>query len=158
MNMQMNDQTSNQIEKSVTIKAPRSRVWRALTDYREFGAWFNVKLESAFVAGKSCEGQITHPGYEHVRFHVEVVEIEPEHLFSYRWHPGDCDPSNDLSSEKPTLVEFTLEEVPGGTLLRVVESGFDHIPAHRRAEAFRMNDGGWSYQMQNIQRYAETHA
>lgn len=154
----ININTSNQIEKMVTIKASRSRVWRALTDYREFGAWFDVKLDSAFVAGKPCEGQMTHPGYEHVRFRVEVAEIKPEHLFSYRWHPGDCDQEQDRSSEKPTLVEFTLEEIPGGTLLRVVESGFDHIPEHRRAEAFRMNTGGWSYQMQNITRYAEADA
>lgn len=139
-----------QIDRQIELKAPRSRVWQALTDYREFGSWFRVKMESPFVAGQVSEGQMTFPGYEHVRFQVTVVEVQPESRFSYRWHPYAVDPSYDYSSETPTLVEFTLEETPTGTLLKVCESGFENVPASRREEAFRMNEGGWKQQMENI--------
>jgi uncharacterized protein YndB with AHSA1/START domain len=143
----------NQIEKRIEIKAPVSRVWRALTDYREFGEWFRVKLEGPFVPGQASRGQITHPGYEHVVFQVVVQKMEPEHLFSYTWRPFAIDPKVDYSNETPTLVEFRLEKAPGGTLLLLTESGFDHVPSGRRAEAFRMNDGGWTQQMKNIETY-----
>lgn len=144
---------SDSIEKTIDLKAPVSRVWRALTDYREFGAWFRVKLEGPFVAGKQAGGQITHPGYEHVRMQVVVQKIEPERRFSFTWHPYAVEPGVDYSKETPTLVEFTLEPTPTGTRLRVVESGFDKIPKHRRDEAFRMNEGGWEGQMRNIERH-----
>jgi uncharacterized protein YndB with AHSA1/START domain len=143
----------NQIEKRIEINAPVSRVWRALTDYREFGEWFRVKLEGPFVPGQVSRGQITHPGYEHVVFQVVVQKMEPEHLFSYTWRPFAIDPKVDYSNETPTLVEFRLEKAPGGTLLLLTESGFDHVPSGRRAEAFRMNDGGWTQQMKNIETY-----
>jgi uncharacterized protein YndB with AHSA1/START domain len=144
---------SDRIEKSIELKAPVSRVWRALTDHREFGAWFRVRLDGPFVPGQVSRGQITYPGYEHLRWEAVVQKMEPERLFSFTWHPYAVDPSEDYSDEPPTLVEFTLEETPGGTLLRVVESGFDKLPGNRRLEAFRMNDSGWSQQIQNIERH-----
>jgi uncharacterized protein YndB with AHSA1/START domain len=143
----------DRIEKRIELKAPVSRVWRALTDYREFGEWFRVKLEGPFVAGKIARGKITHPGYEHVVWQAVVQKIEPERLFSFTWHPYGIDPERDYSTETPTLVEFRLEETKNGTLLVLTESGFDKIPSDRRAEAFRMNDGGWTQQMKNIEDY-----
>jgi uncharacterized protein YndB with AHSA1/START domain len=144
---------SDRIEKRIELKAPVSRVWRALTDYREFGEWFRVKLEGPFVPGQVARGQITYPGYEHLTMQVNVQKMEPERLFSFTWHPCAVDPNVDYSQEEPTLVEFKLEKIPGGTLLLLTESGFDKIPAHRRVEAFRANDGGWTMQMQNIERH-----
>jgi uncharacterized protein YndB with AHSA1/START domain len=141
---------SDRIEKSIEIAAPVSRVWKALTDYREFSTWFRVKLEAPFQTGKVAAGNITYPGYEHLRFDATVQKIEPERYFSFTWHPYPMDPKVDYSVETPTLVEFTLEKTAKGTLLRVVESGFDKIPASRRAEAYRMNEGGWEGQMKNI--------
>ncbi|MGE0848342.1 MAG: SRPBCC family protein [Hyphomicrobiaceae bacterium] len=146
---------NDRIEKTIDIKAPVSRVWKALTDHREFGTWFRVKIDGPFVPGKASRGQITFPGYEHVTWEVVVQKVEPERLFSFTWHPYPADPRVDYSTESPTLVEFTLEKTATGTLLRVVESGFDKIPSHRRAEAFRMNDGGWSAQMRNIAQHVE---
>jgi uncharacterized protein YndB with AHSA1/START domain len=143
----------NRIEKRIELRAPLSRVWRALTDYREFGQWFGVRIEGPFVPGKPAQGQITIPGYEHVRWQVVIQKIEPERLFSFTWHPYAHDPQKDYSRETPTLVEFQLEETATGTLLRLTESGFDSIPADRRAEAFRMNDSGWTQQMRNIEKY-----
>ena len=140
----------DRIEKQIDLKAPVSRVWRALTDYRESGEWFRVKLEGPFVAGKEAQGQITHPGYEHLQMTMVVQKIEPERYFSYTWHPYAIDPKVDYSQETPTLVEFRLEKSAKGTLLKVTESGFDKIPSARRHEAFRMNEGGWSKQMDNI--------
>jgi uncharacterized protein YndB with AHSA1/START domain len=148
---------NERIEKRVTLKATVSRVWRALTDYREFGAWFGVKIEAPFVAGQSAGGQITYPGWEHVRLQIVVQKMEPEKRFSFTWHPYAMDPKADYSQETPTLVEFTLEETAGGTLLTVTESGFDRIPAARRAEAFRMNDNGWASQMTNIAKHVAQH-
>ena len=146
---------SDRIEKTAEIKAPVSRVWRALTDHKEFGAWFRVKLDAPFKPGEVSRGQITHPGFEHVKWEAKVEKIEPERLFSFTWHPYAIEPGVDYSAELPTLVEFTLEKTTGGTRLRVVESGFNKIPAKRRDEAFRMNDGGWAGQMKNIKGYAE---
>ena len=143
----------SRIDKRIEIAAPVSRVWQALTDSRQFGEWFLVKLEGPFVAGQPLAGQITHPGYEHVRMQIVVKAIEPETLFSYTWHPYALDPKVDYTKEEPTLVEFRLQPIAGGTLLTVTESGFDKIPSHRRAEAFRMNDNGWAQQVKNIQAY-----
>jgi len=144
---------TDRIEKQVLLRAPRSRVWRALTDADEFGAWFRVKLEGPFRAGAAVRGRITYPGYEHVTMEMQIERIEPERLFSYRWHPYAVEAGVDYSGEPTTLVEFRLEEATGGTLLTVVESGFDQLPSARRAEAFRMNEGGWAEQMVNIERH-----
>ena len=142
---------NDRIEKRMELAAPVSRVWRALTDYREFGEWFRVKLDGPFVAGQVSRGPITHPGYEHVIWEAVVQKMEPERLFSFTWHPYSVDPNIDYSKETPTLVEFKLEETASGTLLLLTESGFDKIPSHRRLEAFRRNDGGWTEQMKNIE-------
>ena len=144
---------SDRIEKRIELKAPVSRVWRALTDYREFGQWFCVKLDGPFVAGQVSRGNITYPGYEHLKWEAVVEKMEPERLFSYTWHPYAVDPKMDYSKEPSTLVEFTLEKTANGTLLTVVESGFDRIPAARRDEAFRRNEGGWAEQMKNVEKY-----
>jgi uncharacterized protein YndB with AHSA1/START domain len=146
---------NDRIEKSIDLRAPVSRVWRALTDHEEFGTWFCVRLDGPFVAGQVSRGNITHPGYEHVRWEAVVQKLEPERLFSFTWHPYGVDKEVDYSSEAPTLVEFTLEPIPSGTRLRIVESGFDKLPAHRRDVAFRMNEGGWSAQTENIARHVE---
>lgn len=144
----------DRIEKRIELQAPVSRVWRALTDYREFGEWFRVKLDGPFVAGQISSGHITYPGYEHLQWEVAVQKMEPERLFSFTWHPYAIDPKIDYSTETPTLVEFRLEKTAsGGTLLLLTESGFDKIPSGRRLEAFRRNDGGWTEQMRNIDSY-----
>jgi uncharacterized protein YndB with AHSA1/START domain len=144
---------SAKIGKSIEIKAPVSRVWRALTDHSEFGEWFRVDIEGPFVAGKTARGRITWPGYELLQWEAAIERLEPERYFSFKWHPYAVDPSKDYSQEEPTLVEFTPEPTATGTRLRIVESGFDHIPAERRTEAFRMNEGGWAQQMGNIETY-----
>jgi uncharacterized protein YndB with AHSA1/START domain len=144
---------TDSIEKQIELKAPVARVWRALTDFREFGSWFRVRLEGPFEVGKPARGRITYPGYEHLAWEAVVVSMEPERLFSFTWHPYAVDPKVDYSKETPTLVEFRLEKTAAGTLLRLTESGFDKIPAHRLADALRMNEGGWSEQMRNIERH-----
>lgn len=143
----------DRIEKKTLLRAPRSRVWRALTDAAEFGTWFRAKLDGGFAVGKRIKGKVTYPGYEHVKFDMIVERMDAEELFSLRWHPYAVDPKTDYSAEPMTLVEFRLEEVADGTLLTVVESGFDRIPADRRDEAFRMNAQGWAIQMENVQRH-----
>lgn len=144
---------TDRIEKQITLRAPLARVWRALTDAREFGAWFQVKLEGAFAPGARVRGQIETPGYEHLTMEITVERMDPERLFSYRWHPYAIDPELDYSSEPTTLVEFRLAAVAEGTRLSVVESGFDRIPLPRRAEAYRMNQAGWAAQLENIERH-----
>ena len=144
----------DRIEKNILLKAPGSRVWRALTNAREFGQWFRAKLDGDFAVGEPIRGKITYPGYEHLTMELNVERMdEAERIFSFRWHPHAVDPKVDYSMEPTTLVEFQLEEVPEGTLLTVVESGFDQIPEERRAKAFRMNSEGWATQLENIQRH-----
>jgi uncharacterized protein YndB with AHSA1/START domain len=144
---------TDRIEKTIVLRAPQARVWRALTTAEEFGAWFGVKLEGAFTPGARVAGKISTPGYEHLTMEIMVERVEPERLFSYRWHPYAIDPGVDYSKEPTTLVEFQLSEVSNGTRLTLVESGFDSLPPERRAEAFRMDDRGWTEQIKNIERH-----
>ena len=148
---------SDNIEKKIELKAPVSRVWRALTDYREFGEWFRVKLDGAFVLGQKSTGYITYPGYEHVKWEVVVQKMEHERLFSFLWpHAKSLDKATylpDYTNEPKTLVEFRLEPTANGTLLTLTESGFDKIPADRRERSFRGNEAGWAEQMKNIEAY-----
>jgi len=149
--------STDRIEREILLKAPLSRVWRAISNAEEFGDWFGVALKGkSFAAGQRVQGQVTYPGYEHVVFDVLIEKVEPERLLSIRWHPYAVDPSVDYSKEPTTLVEFRLKEVEDGVLLTVVESGFDKIPPSRRLEAFRMNSGGWDEQMKNIERHVAT--
>lgn len=151
---------SDRIEKQIELKATVSRVWRALTDYREFGEWFRVKLDGPFVEGQISTGHMTYPGYEHVRWEAVVQKMEPESLFSFTWpHPKSFDRENyrgDYKEDPRTLVEFRLKKTKDGTLLRLTESGFDRLPGDLRLEAFRRNEGGWNEQMKNIERYVTT--
>ena len=149
--------STDRIERSVMIKAPRSRVWRAISNAGEFGDWFGVNFKGkAFVPGKSTLGKITYPGYEHLTMEVMVEQVEPERLLSWRWHPAAIDPKVDYSQEPTTLVVFELKDAEGGTLLTVVESGLDKIPLSRRAEAFRLNSSGWDQQMVFVKKHVET--
>jgi uncharacterized protein YndB with AHSA1/START domain len=145
---------SDRIEKRIEIEAPVARVWRALTDYQEFGKWFRVELDGPFQPGEISRGHITYPGYEHLKWEATIKEMQHERLFSFAWHPYAVDEDVDYSKEPPTLVEFRLEQTPKGTLLVLTESGFDKLPSERRRlEAFRMNEPGWTEQLQNIARH-----
>ncbi|MES2017692.1 MAG: SRPBCC family protein [Pseudomonadota bacterium] len=146
---------TNSIERSIVINAPRERVWQALSQAEQFGTWFGANLKGQqFKAGQRVRGPITSCGYEHVMFDAVVERLEPQDVFAYRWHPYAIDPAVDYAQEEPTLVTFTLEDAPGnGTLLKIVESGFDKVPPQRRMEAFRMNSGGWEAQLRNVDRY-----
>ncbi len=151
----MNATNTDRIEKQLLLRAPKARVWKALTHYEEFNTWFRVKMEGPFVPGKKVKGKNAYPGYEHLLMDIQIEKMEPEKYFSYRWTPYAADVKVDYSKETPTLVEFHLEEAPGGTLLTVTESGFDQIPAFRRDEAFRMNSGGWEEQLKNVARHVQ---
>jgi uncharacterized protein YndB with AHSA1/START domain len=147
-------QSTDRIERKILVKAPRARVWRALSNAEEFGSWFGVNLQGkVFTAGQRTQGQITYPGYECIMFEVWIERVEPERLMSWRWHPAAVEKDVDYSAEPTTLVTFELQDAEGGTLLSVVESGFDNVPPHRRLGAFRMNSEGWDEQMQRIAKH-----
>jgi uncharacterized protein YndB with AHSA1/START domain len=145
--------STDRIAKRFEVRAPRARVWRAIANANEFGAWFGMKLEGAFAAGATIRGRLTIPGYDHLTLDIQVEQIEPERYFSYRWHPYAIDPKVDYTAEPTTLVEFQLEEIAGGTAVTIAESGFDRIPLARRAEAYRMNDQGWAGQAKKLAGY-----
>jgi uncharacterized protein YndB with AHSA1/START domain len=149
----MNKSDADRIERRIELKASPDRLWRALTDFQEFGTWFKVDLEGPFVAGQTTRGRLTYPGYEHMILEIAVQKVQPQRLFSYRWHPYAIDPKVDYSHEPPTLVEFKIKKTPAGSLLVVTESGFDGVPAARRDKAFEMHCDGWSEQMKNIEAY-----
>ena len=160
--------STDRIEKKVLLRASRARVWRALTDAAQFGSWFGVKLDGPFVAGAALRGVITpttvdaevaaqQKPYEGVAFNITVDRIEPERLFSFRWHPFAVE-KKTYDDEPTTLVEFHLEEQPDGVLLTVTESGFDRLPLERRAKAFEANSGGWAKQMELVERYLAQNA
>lgn len=154
---------SDRIEKQVLLRAPQARVWEAITESDQFGHWFGVKVDGPFRAGEKVRARVAQTRvdpevakmqepYEGMEFEFIVERIEPMTLFSYRWHPGAADPA-DYPDEQTTLVEFVLEAAEGGTLLRITESGFDRVPAERRAEAFESNEHGWELQTQLITKY-----
>ena len=145
--------STDRIEKQLFLRAPLSKVWSAIADAKQFGAWFGVEFEGPFEPGAWLKGRLTIKDYSHMTMEVQVERVEPQRLFSYRWHPYAVDPKQDYSGEPTTLVEFHLAGKDGGTQLTVIESGFDKIPAARRAEALRMNDHGWSAQLKNIERH-----
>jgi uncharacterized protein YndB with AHSA1/START domain len=142
--------STDRIENMIFLRAPKDRVWRALADSAEFGAWFRLDLDGPFAAGRPISGRLTWPGYENLKYELQVERLDAETVFSFRWHPMAVDPRVDYSQEPTTLVEFHLHQAEGGTLLRLVESGFDRLPAARRAEAFRLNVEGWRKQLDNL--------
>ena len=146
-------QTTDRIEKRFEVSAKRSRVWRAISDANEFGAWFGMKLDRPFTAGATVFGRLTIPGYEHISLEMQVQRVEPEGYFSYRWHPYPMNPEVDYAAEPTTLVEFRLAETAGCTAVTITESGFDRLPSTRRAEAFRMNEAGWTGQSKKLASY-----
>jgi uncharacterized protein YndB with AHSA1/START domain len=143
------------VEKRVLLRAPRSRVWSALTEVKKFCEWFGLEpAEGAFVPGARLH-MVAGKELDGGDFDIFVEQVQPEHLFSWRWHPGSQDPTLDYSAEPTTLVVFTLADAPGGTTLTITESGFDQIPLERRAEAFTSNEQGWTEQTKLIQKYLE---
>jgi uncharacterized protein YndB with AHSA1/START domain len=160
--------STDRIEKQVFLRAPQERVWRAISDATEFGSWFGMELDGDFTPGAQMRGRIKptkvdpdvakmQEKYEDEPLAFYVDRVEPMSLFSYRWHPFALDKSIDYSNEPMTLVTFTLEPQNGGTLLTVVETGFDSIPIKRRADAFEANEEGWAMQMQMIEKYLLLH-
>ncbi|MGV3624956.1 MAG: SRPBCC family protein [Archangium sp.] len=143
----------DRIEKTVTLKAGRAKVWKALTDAQAFGSWFAAKFDQPFVTGRRQSGQLTIPQYAHLKIDIVVSAIEPQTRFAFQWHPYAVDEQVDYEKEPMTLVEFFLEDAGSGTKLTVHESGFDKLPEHRRAIAFRMNTGGWEEQLGNVSRH-----
>lgn len=161
--------SSDQIAKQVFLKASKSRVWKALTDSKEFGAWFGMRLNGPFIAGQKITGVIAptkadtqvaemQKPYEGTPVEFLIDRMEPESLFSFKWHPYAIDPKVDYSNEPMTLITFTLTEKDGGVLLVITETGFDDIPIARRLEALKANEGGWAAQMQLISKYLALHA
>jgi uncharacterized protein YndB with AHSA1/START domain len=155
---------TDRIEKKVILRAPRSRVWRALTDAQEFGTWFGVKFDGSFTPGSLLRGVIVptrvdaevaraQQPYEGTPFEITVDRLEPETLFAFRWHPFAVERGVDYAREPTTLVTFTLEEVANGIMLTVIESGFDQVPLARRAKAFTANEGGWTMVVTLIEKY-----
>ena len=145
--------STDRIEKQVTLDAPRSRVWRALTDVEQFNAWFGVSLATPFAPGAEVSGRINIRSYEHVTLTIWIETMEAERFFSFRWHPYAIETGIDYSAEPTTLVSFTLEDAGAGTRLTIVESGFDAIPESRRAKAFTMNSNGWNGQAEKIRKF-----
>lgn len=148
---------SNIITQTIEIPAPIDQVWKSIADHKEFGDWFGVQIATPFEPGKTTTGQMQYKGQTLV-MSMHIERMESPSYFAYKWHPYALDISVDYSTEDPTLVEFKLEPHPVGTRLTVVESGFENVPETRRVEAFRMNTGGWQYQLKNVKEYAERHA
>ena len=160
----MSTVNTDRIEKKILLRAPRTRVWRALTDAVEFGQWFGVKFDGPFTPGALQRGVIVpttvdavvakaQQPYEGMPFECTVERIEPERLFAFRWHPFAAEAGVDYSREPTTLVVFALEEVANGIMLTVTESGFDRIPLARRAKAFAANEGGWTMVVTLIEKH-----
>src|SRR5258707_7726326 len=144
MSTERSDGPTDRIEKTIVLRAPRSRVWCALTQADQFGAWFGMALEGSFAPGARLTGRLTSPGHEHLTLEIVVERVEPEHLLSYRWHPYPVQSGVEYAAEPMTLVEFHLADVADGTQLTVIESGFDRLPPARRVTPLRKNHQRWA--------------
>ena len=155
---------TDRIEKKILLRAPRARVWRALTNSTEFGTWFGMSFDKPFRPGAKMNGTIVgtkvnaevaalQKPHEGKKFEITIEEMQPERVFSFRWHPHAVDSNVDYSAEPTTLIVFTLEEKPEGILLTVTESGFDQIPLARRADAFKANEQGWELVIKLVEEY-----
>ena len=156
--------STDSIEKKILLRAPLKRVWRALGDSVEFSTWFGMKFDGPFqpgarvsgeIVGTNVNSEVAQAQMEHagLKFDITIEQMQPERLFSFRWHPFATDPSVDYSSEPTTLITFVLEEVPDGVMLTVTESGFDRIPLERRAKAFTANEQGWGIMVKVLEEY-----
>jgi uncharacterized protein YndB with AHSA1/START domain len=143
------------IERTIDLNAPIERVWRAVSDHREFSTWFRVALDQPFAPGAKSTGHMTYPGYENMPWQATIVAIEPPRRFAFRWVPNATDTSIDYSDWPTTLVEFVLAPNGDGTRLTVTESGFDALGPDVRDSALRSNEGGWTEQMENVRRHVE---
>lgn len=161
--------STDSIEKKILLRAPLARVWKAISDSQEFGAWFGVKFDAPFRPGEALRGRLvgtavdaeiakSQKEYAHVPFEITVERMEPPRLFSFRWHPYAIEPGVDYSAEPATRVEFALEETAEGVRLTVTESGFERIPLARRAKAFTANEGGWAIQVKLLEKYLQSAA
>ena len=162
--MSQSSSPTDRIQKQILLRAPCARVWSAISDAQQFGSWFGVRFDGVFAAGAHLTGRITpttvdaeiakvQEPYAGMPFHMWIERLEPLRSFAFRWHPYAIEPDTDYSREPTTLVEFVLEEAPGGTLLTITESGFDQVPLARRAEAFKSNEQGWTEQTRLIEKY-----
>lgn len=142
-----------QILKHIDVHVPVTRVWNAISHHHEFSEWFGVKLDAPFAVGQIMRGPLTHKGHEHMMLEAKVVKLEPEHHFSFSWHPAAIDPKVDYSNERPTLVEFKVEKIPDGARLTLKETGFDKMPVVRRDVALQMNEQGWSEVLHRLEGY-----
>ena len=146
----MNEANQDRIEKIVDLKAPVSRVWRALTDHEEFGTWFRVRLDGPFQVGVLTTGRITYPGYEHMKWESMTEQMVPEELFVFSWPPSTVDPETQYDAEAKVTVEFRLQPTSEGTRLTITESGFLQFPESKRLEVLRSNKEGWDIQAKNV--------
>jgi uncharacterized protein YndB with AHSA1/START domain len=144
---------TDKIEKRVFLRATRAKVWRAISDSKQFGAWFGVAFDEPFVAGKPVRGRVTMKSHENLPFAMDIVALEPERYLAWRWHPAAIDPNVDYSHEPTTLVEFEIADADGGCQLTMRETGLDKIPEARRATVLRMNTAGWDAQAINLEKY-----
>lgn len=140
----------DRIERAITVKAPIDRVWTALTDHREFGTWFRVRLQGPFLLGQVTRGEISEPGYEGWPFWAVPVTMEAPHLFAFDW-PAEVDVTPEMRGPgRSTRVEFRLQAVEGGTRITISESGFAALPPDKALAKFRDNEGGWAIQADRI--------
>ena len=148
-------ENQDRIEKVAELAVPVSRVWQAITDYEEFGAWFRVRLDGPFKVGETTTGNITYPGHEHVEWVSVTEQMEPEHLFVFSWPPGAVDPDTPYEADAKVIVEFRLEPIDSGTRLTITETGFQQFPDAKRLEILRSNIEGWDIQAKNVRAYVE---
>ena len=146
----MRQEDQDRIEKVVDLKAPVSRVWRALTDHEEFGKWFRVRLDGPFEVGVTTTGNITYPGHEHMKWESVTEQMEPERLFVFSWPPSAVDPETSYGEDAKVIVEFRLQPIESGTRLTITETGFLQFPESKRLEVLRSNQEGWDIQAKNV--------
>lgn len=140
----------DRIEKVVELAAPVARVWRAITDYEEFGAWFRVQLDGPFRVGETTTGTISYPGHDDMDWVSVTEQKDHERVFAFSWPPSLIDPDTTYSADAKVLVEFRLEATDAGTRLIIIETGFRQFPKSKRLEVLRSCAEGWELQAANI--------
>lgn len=141
----------DRIEKTLDLRAPRSRVWRALTTPRELGAWFGLgeplELSGTFEPGSTIMARW--PGRTDLEVFCTVEAIEHERRLSFRWMPCEVSDADERARLPTTLVEMRLSDIEVGTRLTISESGFAALPPDKQYKRGE-NARGWEIQLQSI--------
>jgi uncharacterized protein YndB with AHSA1/START domain len=139
------------ITRTLILKAPLDKAWNAIATPEGFHGWFSAKVEGDWKEGEAVLLRWPSGNANEIRLN----KIQPKSLFVYQWHPGEYNKLDAYPESELTTITMRLREVPDGTELSLVESGFENVSEDRRLKVLGLNTEGWEEELENIRKYVE---